>query len=53
MVASVHATLTIQAFNGLEHGMVGASFILCAYPRGGGAGLKTCDSIRGEDAYTT
>ena len=34
IVASVHTTVTIQAFNGLEPGIVGD--FLCAYPRGGG-----------------
>ena len=33
MVSSVHTTVTFQAFNGLEYGMVGARF----FPRGGGA----------------
>ena len=34
---SVHTTVTYQAFNLLEHGMVGACFFLSAYPREGGA----------------
>ena len=28
IVASVHTTVTFQAFNGLEHGMVGAWFFV-------------------------
>ena len=34
-MASVHTTVTVQAFNGLEPGMVGD--FLCAYPIGGGS----------------
>ena len=34
IVTSVHTTVSVQAFNGLEHGMVGA--FLWAFPRGVG-----------------
>ena len=33
-MASVHTTVTVQDFNGLEHGMVGARFF-CAYTQEG------------------
>ena len=34
-MACVHPTVTVQAFNGLEHGR--RMIFLCAYPRVGGA----------------
>ena len=50
-MASIHTMVTFQAFNGLEHGMVGAYFF-CVHTRGSLClGLKGCLSIRGEDTY--
>ena len=43
IVASVHTTVTFQAFNGLDHGVVGACFFVCILKRGRGSlcpGLK-------------
>ena len=45
---------SVQAFNGLEHGIVGARFLVCIPKRGRGSlcpGLKGSASIRGEDTY--
>ena len=39
-MASVHTKVTFQAFNGLEHGMVGACFFVCIILMKGKGSLK-------------
>ena len=52
-VASVHTTATFQAFNGLEHGMVGAWFFVRIPKRGRGSLCPALKGIPGTDRHAS